>query len=81
VTAVVFVVVIGAVVPCTLAVLRGELLTRLAAVQALSGVVTIALVTFARAVDRTSYLDVGLVLALLAFAGVLVFARFFGRTL
>jgi multicomponent Na+:H+ antiporter subunit F len=81
VTAVVFVLVVGALAPCTLAVLRGGLLERLAAVEAMSAVATVVILTYAQAVGRTSYVDVALVLALLSFAGSLVFARFFGRAL
>lgn len=80
-TAALFVVVVGGLVPCALAVLGGGLLERLAAVQACSGVVTVAILLFAQVVDRPSYADVALIVALLTFAGSLVFARFFGRTL
>jgi multicomponent Na+:H+ antiporter subunit F len=47
----------------------------------MSGVATVLLLAFAQAVGRTAYVDAALVLALLSFAGSLVFARFFGRTL
>jgi multicomponent Na+:H+ antiporter subunit F len=80
-TLAVLVVAAGAVVPCLLAVLRGDPLQRLAALEALSVAVTVAAVIFADAVGRSAYLDVALVLALLSFAGSLVFARFFGRVL
>jgi multicomponent Na+:H+ antiporter subunit F len=43
--------------------------------------VTIVLVLLAAAYRRSAYLDVALMLALLSFAGTLVYARFLGRTL
>jgi multisubunit Na+/H+ antiporter MnhF subunit len=49
---------------------------------ALGSVVTVAeLVLLAQGFGRTSYIDVALVLAIMSVTGVLVFARFFGRTL
>jgi multicomponent Na+:H+ antiporter subunit F len=42
---------------------------------------TLALVVLSVGLDRPSYLDVPLVLALVSLAGTLVFARFFGRAL
>ena len=72
---------VGAVTPCLLATLHDDPLRRLAGLEALSAVVTVDILLYALVVGRTAYLDVGLVLALLSFAGTLVFARFFGRTL
>ena len=79
--AAVMVAVAGTVFPCLLACLRGNPLQRLAAVQALSVATCVSAALFARAVGRPAYVDVALVLALLSFAGSLVFARFFGRVL
>ncbi|MCP9976981.1 monovalent cation/H+ antiporter complex subunit F [Actinomadura madurae] len=42
---------------------------------------TLVLVLLAAAYGRPAYLDVALVMALLSFAGSLVFARFLSRTL
>ena len=67
--------------PCLLAVCRGSEGERLVAVQMLSVVATVLLVVLAVGQHRPAYLDVPLVLALVALAGTLVFARFFGRAL
>ncbi len=67
--------------PCLVAVCRGGPGERLVALQSLSVSVTVVLVLLAVGQQRPSYLDVPLVLALVALAGSLVFARFFGRAL
>jgi multisubunit Na+/H+ antiporter MnhF subunit len=54
---------------------------RLVALQSLSVTFTVVLVLLGVGQDRSSYLDVPLVLALVLLAGTLVFARFFGRAL
>lgn len=67
--------------PCIYAICRGEPVGRLVALQCLSMTLTAVLVLLAEAARRPAYLDVPLVLALVSFAGTLVFARFFGRLL
>lgn len=64
-----------------LAVSRGDQLRRLAGLEVLGVVATVVLLLLADAFGRSAYLDVGLLLALLSFAGSLVFARFLGRSL
>ena len=66
---------------CLLAVCRGEPVERLVGLEAMGVVASALLLLLADAFGRPSYVDVALVLALLSFAGALVFARFFGRTL
>jgi multicomponent Na+:H+ antiporter subunit F len=71
----------GALLPALLAMLRGRPATRLAGLIVTGPLVTLVLVLLAAAYGRPAYLDVALVLALLSFAGTLVFARFLSRTL
>ncbi|MEV3926045.1 monovalent cation/H+ antiporter complex subunit F [Actinomadura coerulea] len=71
----------GALLPALLATLRGPPARRLAGLIVTGPLVTLALVLLAAAYGRPAYLDVALVLALLSFAGSLVFARFLSRTL
>jgi multicomponent Na+:H+ antiporter subunit F len=74
-------VIVGALLPALLATLRGRPEGRLAGLIVTGPLVTLALVLLAAAYGRPAYLDVALVLALLSFAGSLVFARFLSRTL
>jgi multicomponent Na+:H+ antiporter subunit F len=62
-------------------VLRGSPGERLVALEGLGVLVIVVLVLVSVAQGRPSYLDVPLVLAVVSFAGSLVFARFFGRML
>ena len=66
---------------CLLAVMHGEPLSRLVGLETLAVVAIVVLLLLARAAGRSPYLDVALVLAVLSFAGSLVFARFWGREL
>lgn len=66
---------------CLVEVYRGDPLSRLVALEALAVIGTVVLLLLATAVDRSPYVDVALVLAVLSFAGSLVFARFWGREL
>lgn len=66
---------------CLVAVTRGDPLSRLVGLQTLAVVATVVLLLLARAAGRTPYVDVALALAVLSFAGSLVFARFWGREL
>jgi multicomponent Na+:H+ antiporter subunit F len=68
-------------VPCGIACLRGEVVDRLVGLEMAGVVVTLVLLLLAQVFDRTIYLDLSLALALLSFAGGLVFARFLERFL
>jgi multicomponent Na+:H+ antiporter subunit F len=75
-------VLVAAALPLSLlALLRGDQLDRLAGLEVLGVVATVVLLLLASAFGRSAYVDVALLLALLSFAGSLVFARFFGRSL
>lgn len=69
------VVLIGGVLPATLLGMRGEPVARVVALQQLAVAVTLVLMLFAQAVDRSDYLIVALTLVVVSFAGTLVFAR------
>ncbi|TYK44998.1 monovalent cation/H+ antiporter complex subunit F [Actinomadura decatromicini] len=75
------VIMVGALVPALTAMLRGRPAGRLAGLIVAGPLVAVALTLLAAAYGRPAYLDVALVLALLSFAGSLVFARFLSRTL
>jgi multicomponent Na+:H+ antiporter subunit F len=62
-------------------VCRGDPIGRLVALESLGVVGTVVLLLMARAAGRSTYDDTALVLALLSFAGSLVFARYWGREL
>jgi multicomponent Na+:H+ antiporter subunit F len=66
-------------IPIGIACLRGEAIDRLIGLEAAGAVATIELEMLAEGFRRTSFFDLPLALALLAFAGGLVFARFFER--
>ncbi|TYB41608.1 hypothetical protein FXF69_34790 [Actinomadura chibensis] len=72
---------VGALAPALTALLRGRPAGRLAGLIVAGPLVAVALTLLAAAYGRPAYLDVALVLALLSFAGSLVFARFLSRTL
>lgn len=75
-------VLVGVAVPlCLVEVYHGDPLSRLVALEALAVVTTVVMLLLANVADRTPYVDVALVLAVLSFAGSLVFARFWGREL
>jgi multicomponent Na+:H+ antiporter subunit F len=75
-----FALLFASVLPCLLATLRGAPLDRLAGLILAGPAATLVLVLMAAGYGRPAYLDVGLVVALLSFAGSLVYARFLGRT-
>lgn len=76
-----FVLLVTSFFPCLLAVLRGDPLDRLAGLVLAGPAATLVLLLLAAGYGRPAYLDAGLVVALLSFAGSLVYARFLGRTL
>jgi multicomponent Na+:H+ antiporter subunit F len=67
--------------PAVVGLCRGTPVARLAALEVLSVVLIGVLVLLSAVYGRRSYLDVAMLTALLSFAGTLVFARFFGRSL
>ena len=72
---------VGGLLPCLLGVCRGDGPSRLVAMN-LAGVVSVLVcLVLAAAFQRPAYVDVGLVLALVSFAGSLVYARFLERWL
>ncbi len=77
----VVVLLLGAGAPCLYGLCRGNPVSRLAALVTLSTVLAAVVVLLATFYGRTSYLDVALLMVLLSFAGTLVYARFFGRSL
>jgi multicomponent Na+:H+ antiporter subunit F len=76
-----FVLLIVAVLPCLLATLRGEPIDRLTGLMLGGPMSTLVLLLLAAGYGRPAYLDMAFVVALLSFAGSLVFARFLGRTI
>lgn len=66
---------------CLVVTARGGSLDRLVGLEVLGVVCTVVMLLLADAFGRPIYVDVALVLALLSFAGSLVFARFLGRSL
>lgn len=67
--------------PCLVGLLRYGPVHRLVALQASASVATVVLLLLAAGFNRAAYADVALLLALLSLAGVLAYARFFGRLL
>lgn len=72
---------VGGLGPALLVASRGDPLDRLVGLELGGTVTTVVLLLLARGVERPSYVDVALVLAVLTFAGTLVFTRYLGRSL
>ncbi len=70
-----------ALIPCGIVVFRGEPTDRLVGLEMASMVEVLILMLLAQGFDRIPFYDVALALALLAFGGGLVFARFLERWL
>jgi multicomponent Na+:H+ antiporter subunit F len=68
-------------VPCGITCLRGDVADRLVGLEMAGVVVTLVLLLLAQVFGRVLYVDLALALALLSFAGGLVFARFLERFL
>jgi multicomponent Na+:H+ antiporter subunit F len=66
-------------VPCGAVCLRGQPTERLVGLEMAANLDALILLLLAVAYHRTIYLDLALALALLSFAGGLVFARFLER--
>ena len=75
-----FALLVAALFPCLLATLRGEPVDRLSGLILAGPAATLVLLLLAAGYGRPAYLDAAFVVALLSFAGSLVFARFLGRT-
>lgn len=74
-----FALMVAAVFPSLLGTLRGEPVDRLAGLVVAGPAATLVLMLLAAGYGRPAYLDAAFVLALLSFAGSLVYARFLGR--
>jgi multicomponent Na+:H+ antiporter subunit F len=74
-------VLIFALVPCGITTFRGNAVERLAGLEMAGMVGTLMLAMLAEATHRINFYDLALALALLSFAGGLVFARFLERWL
>lgn len=66
-------------VPAGVVCLRGDAIDRLVGLELTGTLATVTLVLLAEGFHRVSFLDLPLTLALLSFAGGLVFARFLER--
>ncbi len=65
--------------PCGIACFRREAIDRLIALESASTIAILIFAVLAEGFGRIPFIDVALTLALLAFAGGLVFARFLER--
>lgn len=75
-----FALLVAGVLPCMAAMLRGDPVDRIAGLILAGPATALVLLMLAAGFGRPAYLDVAFVVALLSFAGSLVFARFLGRT-
>ncbi|WP_067674918.1 MrpF/PhaF family protein [Nocardia miyunensis] len=71
---------IGAIAPCLVLTAHDTAAHRLVGLQLISSVTTIVLVAVSLGVGRPDYLIVPFVLALLSFAGTLVYTRLIGAS-
>ncbi|MCW2945748.1 MAG: putative monovalent cation/H+ antiporter subunit [Actinoallomurus sp.] len=76
-----FALLVAGVFPCFLATLRGEPVDRLSGLILAGPAATLVLLLLAAGFGRPAYLDAAFLVALLSFAGSLVFARFLGKTI
>jgi multisubunit Na+/H+ antiporter MnhF subunit len=68
-------------VPCIILLVRAPLIDALVALQFSTGACVLALTLLAMGLNRPSFLDIGLTLAILSYPASLLFARFFERWL
>ena len=68
-------------VPCTILLVRAPLIDALVALQFGTGACVLALTVLAVGLNRPSFLDIGLTLAVLSYPASLLFAHFFERWL
>jgi multisubunit Na+/H+ antiporter MnhF subunit len=73
--------VLGCMTACFATCLRRDAMSRLVGLEAGSAMTVIILLLLAEGYDRIPFVDLALTLALLAFGGALVFARFLERWL
>lgn len=73
--------VLACMIPCFVVCLRGDAMSRLVGLEAGSAMTAIILLLLSEAYNRISFVDLALTVALLAFGGGLVFARFLERWL
>jgi multicomponent Na+:H+ antiporter subunit F len=76
-----FALLVAALFPSLLGTLRGEPVDRLAGLIVAGPAATLVLMLLAAGYGRPAYLDAAFIVALLSFAGSLVYARFLGRLL
>lgn len=70
---------VAGLLPCLVVTLVSDAIQRLVGLELAGVVATVVLLLLAQGFERTSYIDLAVVLALLSFAGSLVFARFLER--
>lgn len=68
-------------VPCALGVVRGTVADRLIALEAATVVCVLALLALEQGLERQSFFDLALALAVLMIPSTLLFARFYRRWL
>ncbi len=68
-------------VPCAIVAWRGHPVDQLVALETAGGIETLMFLLLAEGFRRPAFFDAALTLALLSFAGALVFARFLERWL
>lgn len=68
-------------VPCTIAIVRGTIADRLIALEAATVVCVLALLTIEQGLQRQSFFDLSLAMAVLAVPSTLLFATFYRRWL
>lgn len=72
---------LAGVIPCGIAVVRGQVMAALVAYEAISAIVVMVLILLAEGFKRSSEFELGVLLAVLLFGSGLVFARFLERWL
>ncbi|MFN2460532.1 MAG: monovalent cation/H+ antiporter complex subunit F [Candidatus Velthaea sp.] len=68
-------------VPCTIVAIRGKLLDALVALEAATVFAVLTLLLVEQGLERQTFFDVSLALAVLALPSTLLFARFYRRWL
>ncbi len=68
-------------IPCAVVLFRDAPADRLVALETAGGIETLLLLVLAEGLHRPAFFDLALTLALLSFAGSMVFARLFERWL
>lgn len=68
-------------IPCTILAVRGRAVDRLIALEVASTLAVLTLLAIEQGLERQSFFDLSLALAVLAFPSTLLFARFYHRWL